>query len=381
MKKEEKANIESFLVDLDDLYLTRMGFDDLTGRKSIKRILLGALPYYDSDNISFNFSELYSTNVVGNTSSNMAFLFFGKPGNGKKTLEYAFIFHVIHTIEDEMDEDDQLSDYIKYYKLDLFGSDFEVEDIDSLFDSFLKMTESEDSRDKYILLSLGNMTENIENSEKSQLVAERIDRILANDKVTCIVTGYCHKSEKELPAYINNSFMTIYLDSPNNEEREEYFVKAESKYPNISWGVKPAVLSKLTHDFTYSMLDKVNRMVLMLAKETILSEELQLIHYIAENINPDIRSVVIEEREINDIVDNVRNSFGLNKDYAGDFFDRNQLVDQLKYFDVHEDNWHKENTEDVSSSVKKKDGPQTFAEFEERKEKLIVPLKFLAKNN
>ncbi|MBR5409827.1 MAG: hypothetical protein IK104_04080 [Clostridia bacterium] len=304
------ATLEAFYRDPDSLPQPRRRFDDLIGRKSVVDMLKGTLPYFAGD-AHLNFPELALTVRPGTYTKSAAFLFLSDPGNGRHTMDEAYCHYLRETFEDQLDDGDELSDYFRCYRVDPEALIEESgtktnENISALFDSIVEsFKKDEDTVLRY--LSFGDLSGLFRKRKSVRLFARRLEELLADENVFCIVTAACDIDPSEIPSAVLRAFVPFWLAPPTDYQRQQFFAALKEKYRFIHWELTPDAMAERTKGFSFRMLQNAATYLLLRVKGDMLEQDLKLEQYLPY-AQPGVKPVLLSETEIADAIEMARHT-------------------------------------------------------------------------
>ena len=299
------VNLESFYVDIDTVPQARLRFDDLIGRGIVTDMLKGSMPYFSDDAVHVNFSELTTTIRPGTYTKSAAFLFLGEPGNGKHTMDKAYLHYLRETFEDQLDGDEALSDSFRYYQIDadqlLEDSGAKTnENLNALFDG-VEMSYEKDENIVLRYLSFGDLSGLFRKRKSVNLFARRLEQLIAGEDVFCIVTACSDTLPAELPPAILRAFVPFYLAPPTDRQRQQYFHSLKDKYSFIHWELSPDEISERTRTFSFRMLNNAVTYLLLHVKGEMIDQDLKMERYLPFT-QPGVKPITLSEDDIEDAI-------------------------------------------------------------------------------
>jgi len=291
---------EGCFVQPSDLPVPERELDKLIGREEHVRILMGAMPFFDDDGMSWEFRmEGIDPSAV---CPSRAFLFTGAEGCGKRTLNHAFLRRLY---DDCRVEDTEL----RYYEipLRLMKAETKAESLqrlDTVMSAILEMCRKPEYEEAFLFLSFGNLKPVLKKKAYAERFADWISRLLADESRMSISTGWCHRNPASLPVCIQRAFRVLHLPHPTTDDRSSFFRMMMSPYPNLVWEKQPDELAELTEGFTFRMLNEASQMFYSWIMTGLQEAKLQPGPYIT-GIEVE-KPFVIPMRVCDLILDNVR---------------------------------------------------------------------------
>ena len=226
--------------------------DTLIGRTEHTRILLGSLPYLDSDDHPCSFQPFATGTEI--FAPSRSFLFSGGAGCGKRSLVLALAFHLFDHFGKEN---------FRYYAVPLkkycSGTKVEKQQHLEIVLSGLRMLQTQsENPDGCFYFSLGDLRMFVRKKRMAAYLAEWLEEVLSDPEHMCIVTGWYHGEASDVPECLQRAFSVLHLDPPNKEQRKLFFTQMMRKYPLMIWEMQEEELSEKTDGFSFRMLRKVS---------------------------------------------------------------------------------------------------------------------------
>lgn len=239
---------EDFYIDLDYAPV-HWDFEHLIGRRQQIQVLQGTVPVYSDDGRYLSL-RLFPDVAPVALNPNRAFLFSGKAGNGKHTLNTAFALNMF----------DKANPDFRYYMISLDqlkqkDNNKTVDNINCFFDKLEKMAGKSEYEDFLLYLNLGDISRVIKNRTAADTIACRITKLLRIDSAMIIVTASSDKFVEEIPLSVKKVFLPIFLPDPTFSDRTDYFELFNKMNKRVQWGISSEEMAGLTGEFTFLMLE------------------------------------------------------------------------------------------------------------------------------
>ncbi len=200
--------------------------------------------------------------------NNPAYLFSGRTGSGRRTLETSIGLMLLDMIIDMGEDESNFRWYLlPDNALDGDNADEICGNINLLFDA---VEEDMKNDDYFVQLSLGKLTPVIRKKRAARLFARRLKTVVSSPQ-SCLVTAACGSDLSPIPEEIRSQFLAMTLTDPDDVQRAEYLSKASEMYPLIKWDMPVQEISEKTEGFTFGMLKNVAGMIFSLAAGMIIN--------------------------------------------------------------------------------------------------------------
>lgn len=200
--------------------------------------------------------------------NNPAYLFSGRTGSGRRTLETSIGLMLLDMIIDMGEDENNFRWYLlPDNALDGDNADEICNNINLLFDA---VEEDMTNDDYFVQLSLGKLTPVIRKKRAARLFAKRLKTVVSSPQ-SCLVTAAFGSDLSLIPEEIRSQFLAMALTDPDGVQRAEYISKAAELYPMIAWGMPVREISERTEGFTFGMLKNVVNMIFSLAAGMIIN--------------------------------------------------------------------------------------------------------------
>lgn len=247
---------EGCFVQPSDLPVPERELNKLIGREDHARILMGAMPFFDDDGVSWEFRlEGIDPSAI---RPSRAFLFTGAEGCGKRTLNTAFLRRLYDDCRDEEAE-------LRYYEFPLVQIKAEtkaesLQRLDTLMSAILDMCRKPEYEEVYLFLSFGDIKPVLKKKALAERFAYWISRLPSDESHMSVTTCRCHRNPAALPECIQRAFRVLYLPHPTKDDRIRFFRMMMSPYPNLVFEKQPEALAEQTEGFTFRMLNEASEM-------------------------------------------------------------------------------------------------------------------------
>ena len=304
---------EKFTFDPEGCYakpsalpLPDWALDRLIGRSEHARILMGALPFFDDEGISWQFmlAGMYPPGV----RPSRAFLFTGPEGCGKRALNLAFL--------DRLYEDYQKQEAeLRYYEFPLHiikgtTKSESLQRLDAVMSAIQTMCLKPEYEEICLYLSFGDLRPILKKRQLAERFAYWIRRLPSDETHMSVTTGWCHREPAALPECIQRGFHVLYLSLPTKEDRSSFFTLMMKPYPKLAFEMQPDDLAEKTEGFTFRMLNEASEMFYAWIMTGLQEAQLQPGDYIS-GLAQDV--FVIPEQVCEMILENIRSKQMIRK--------------------------------------------------------------------